>query len=61
MALAVVLDETAAAQAALSWFDPMALLMVVSRFYFKSFFSRKLEAVKPGCSTNPWERAPAHF
>jgi amino acid transporter len=37
------------------------VLMIVSRFFFRPFFARKLEVVKPGLFEEPVERAPAHF
>jgi amino acid transporter len=37
------------------------ILMVISRFFFKDFFSRKLETARPGLLEEPVEHAPAHF
>jgi amino acid transporter len=37
------------------------VLMIVSRPFFREFFSRKLETVKPGLFEEPVERAPARF
>jgi amino acid transporter len=36
-------------------------LMIVSRFYFRGFFSRKTETALPGLLEQPVEHAPAHF
>jgi amino acid transporter len=38
-----------------------AVLMVVSRLYFRPFFSRKTETAPPGLLDAPVERAPAHL
>ncbi|HWG08071.1 MAG TPA: APC family permease [Solirubrobacteraceae bacterium] len=38
-----------------------AILMLVSRFYFRRFFSRKTETAPPGLLDAPVERAPAHL
>ena len=37
------------------------ILMIVSRPFFKDFFSRKLETVEPGLFEEPVEHAPARF
>jgi amino acid transporter len=37
------------------------ILMIVSRPFFKDFFSRKLETVQPGLFEEPVEHAPARF
>jgi len=37
------------------------VLMVISRFYFRPFFSRKTETAPPGLLDAPVERAPAHL
>jgi amino acid transporter len=37
------------------------ILMLVSRPFFREFFSRKLETAKPGLLDEPVEHAPAHF
>jgi amino acid transporter len=37
------------------------VLMLVSRFYFRGFFARKLETAPPGLLDQPVEHAPAHF
>jgi amino acid transporter len=37
------------------------ILMIVSRPFFKDFFSRKLETVQPGLFEQPVEHAPARF
>jgi amino acid transporter len=37
------------------------VLMLVSRPYFKQFFSRKTETAPPGILDQPLEHAPAHF
>jgi amino acid transporter len=37
------------------------VLMVVSRLFFRDFFSRKLETAPPGLLEQPVEHAPAHF
>ena len=37
------------------------VLMLVSRPFFRDYFSRKLETVQPGLFEEPVERAPAHF
>jgi amino acid transporter len=37
------------------------ILMLLSRPYFKEFFSRKLETVEPGLFEQPVEHAPARF
>jgi len=37
------------------------VLMLISRPFFKDFFSRKLETAKPGLIEQPVEHAPAHF
>jgi hypothetical protein len=37
------------------------LLMLISRPYFREFFSRKTETAKPGLLEEPIEHAPAHF
>ena len=37
------------------------VLMLVSRPYFKEFFSRKTETAPPGLLDEPVEHAPAHF
>ncbi len=37
------------------------VLMVVSRPFFRDFFSRKLETAPPGLLEQPVEHAPAHF
>jgi amino acid transporter len=37
------------------------VLMIVSRFYFRPFFARKLETVEPGLFEKPVEQAPARF
>ena len=38
-----------------------AILMFVSRFYYREFFSRKAETATPGILDVPVEHAPAHF
>jgi hypothetical protein len=35
--------------------------MIISRPFFKDFFSRKLETVQPGLFEEPVEHAPARF
>jgi hypothetical protein len=37
------------------------VLMLVSRPFFRDFFTRKLEVVKPGLFEQPVEHAPARF
>ena len=37
------------------------VLMLVSRLFFREYFARKTETVKPGLFEQPVERAPAHF
>ena len=37
------------------------LLMLISRPFFKDFFSRTLETAKPGLIEEPVEHAPARF
>jgi uncharacterized membrane protein YqhA len=37
------------------------ILMIVSRPFFKDFFSRRLETAKPGLLEEPVEHAPARF
>ena len=37
------------------------ILMIVSRPFFKDFFSRKLETVQPGLFEEPVERSPTRF
>ncbi len=37
------------------------LLMLISRPFFKDFFSRKLETARPGLFEEPVEHAPARF
>jgi amino acid transporter len=37
------------------------VLMLVSRLYFREFFSRRLETAPPGILERPVEHAPAHF
>jgi amino acid transporter len=37
------------------------LLMLVSRFFFRDYFKRKLEVAPPGLLEQPLEHAPAHF
>jgi amino acid transporter len=37
------------------------ILMLVSRFYFRGFFSRKTETCPPGMLDRPVERAPLHL
>jgi len=37
------------------------ILMLVSRPFFRDFFSRKLETVQPGLFEQPVEHAPARF
>ncbi len=37
------------------------LLMLISRVYFRTFFSRKTETAPPGLLEQPVEHAPAHF
>jgi amino acid transporter len=37
------------------------VLMLISRFYFRGFFSRKTETAPPGVLERPVEHAPAHF
>jgi amino acid transporter len=48
------------------WFGLVGLaigvvLMVIARFYFRPFFSRKTETAPPGILDEPVERAPAHL
>jgi amino acid transporter len=38
-----------------------AVLMLISRLYFRTFFARKLETARPGLLEEPVEHAPAHF
>jgi amino acid transporter len=38
-----------------------AVLMLISRPYFRRYFSRKLETAPPGLLEQPVEHAPAHF
>jgi amino acid transporter len=37
------------------------VLMIVSRFFFRPFFARKMETARPGLLEEPVEHAPAHF
>ena len=37
------------------------VLMLLSRLYFRAFFSRKTETAPPGLLDQPVEHAPAHF
>ena len=37
------------------------VLMLVSRLYFRAYFSRKTETAPPGLLEQPVEHAPAHF
>jgi amino acid transporter len=48
------------------WFGGVGMLvgvvlMAISRFYFRPFFSRKTETAPPGLLDAPVERAPAHL
>jgi amino acid transporter len=37
------------------------VLMIISRFFFRAYFKRKLETATPGVLEAPVEHAPAHF